>query len=473
MKSKRRKWLWATLALVAVSFLFGAYLTTGEHPDYKRAAKGLPLAKSRAEKTFGTLTWEEYRKETGTVRNVDLSLWKKAADSVPQHIKDFWNDPYGSSLTYHDLYSQDREWFETVDALIADLHFEHQPAEDRIGWNDDCFSLSGQLGKALMVGLVGAADDGDAEAVLRIGAAMNALSWALLEEPSIMPALRQSAVASRTNHALVRAAVRNRKEKDIIRSLVAIAGDIPSWPPIKQIMSAEARGTQIYFQLFRSAKPNEIDDLLDEKVTGPDFPGASFSPLVEKGIKVWEERTDKQFDRHRRTGPHTAAALEARYWEMIVDVLPLMEGVVRNEPGSWSKLQRFPDELDDQDDRSYEMADAVVSRKLFAQVYQSIQFRYQATKVAVNLISRFPSHGDVPTTLPADLVFADPFGGDPILFKKTKRGFLIYTRYFNYKDDGFPWEYPEQEGREVSYWMSRDRKDYGLIVSYDPIEFQN
>ena len=288
-----------------------------------------------------------------------------------------------------------------------------------------------------------------------------------------MPYLRQGAVASMANHALVRSAVRNRENEAVIRSLVLLADDIPTSPPIKEIMAAEARDTQIYFQLLRSSTPNEIEEFLQEKWTGPDFPGALFYPLVEEGIERWEEQTGKEFERHRRTGPHTAAALEARYWEVTVDVTPLMEGVMRNEAGFRNKLRRFSYALDDQDDRSYEVAEGWAYGWLFGQGHLKHQFRDHATKAAVKLISRFPSHEQVPTSLPADLVFADPFGGDPILFKKTKRGFLIYTRYDNYKDDGFPWLSPEQEGKEDSHTWSQDRADIGLVVSYDPIEFQN
>lgn len=471
MKKKRRKWVWVFVGLVAVSFLFGAFLAFKEHPDYKRAAKGLPLAKSRAEKTFGAVTWEEYRKETGRVRNVDLSMWKKAADSVPQQIKDYFRS-VNPTATYHDVYSQDREWFERVDTLITNLHFEHQPDEDGIGWNTDHFTDAKNLAKALMVGLVGAADEGDAEAVLTIGTAANALNRALLEEPAVMPVLVASAIAAITRGAVVRAAVRNRANDAVVKSLVALADDMPSWLPIRDVMAANARAESIYIDRLRSLNPGEIDESLDQWV-GMGFQSGSYSPAVEKGIEVWEEWTGNEFKRRRRTGTNTAAALEARYWEVTVDVTPLMEDVVRNEPGSRNMLRRYSAEIETQDDRSYELAASGVLALLFVDAYLWNRFNDKATKVAVELIDRFPSHDRLPTVLPADLHFADPFGGDPILFKKTKRGFLIYTRSSNLNDDGFPWDNPEQEGYEARATMSRDSLDRGLVVSYDPIEFQN
>ena len=231
--------------MVAVSLLFGVFLASGEHPDYKRAAEGLPLAKSRAQEMFGTLSWEQYRRETGTVRNVDLSLWKKAADSVPQHIKDYLTS-ISPTETNLDVYSQDRDWFNEVDALTANLHFEYQLDDYGTDWDYGQFTHSRDLAKALAVGIIGAADEGDAEAVLMIGLAANTLNRALLEEPAAIPALVASAISSITNRAIVRAAVRKRKDKDVVQSLVAIAADIRSWPPIKEIMSAEIRNTQIY-----------------------------------------------------------------------------------------------------------------------------------------------------------------------------------------------------------------------------------
>lgn len=59
--------------LVIGCFIFIVLDLTGEHPDYKRAAKGLEEARSRAEKSIGPLSWSEHRKEAGTEHSSDLA----------------------------------------------------------------------------------------------------------------------------------------------------------------------------------------------------------------------------------------------------------------------------------------------------------------------------------------------------------------------------------------------------------------
>ena len=67
-----------------------------------------------------------------------------------------------------------------------------------------------------------------------------------------------------------------------------------------------------------------------------------------------------------------------------------------------------------------------------------------------------------------DLLFADPYGGRDALYRKTKYGFVIYSRSEDGVDDGFLPETPDlfRERDVMSY--SND-KDEGLVICYDPI----
>ena len=80
---------------------------------------------------------------------------------------------------------------------------------------------------------------------------------------------------------------------------------------------------------------------------------------------------------------------------------------------------------------------------------------------------RYPNLEDLPAALPADLVAPDAFGGEPLLYRKTPYGFLIYTRYKDRIDDGYIPVYPDSYEVEARTSPSLDEKDWGLIVGYD------
>ncbi|MCH7905430.1 MAG: hypothetical protein IH944_12820 [Armatimonadetes bacterium] len=463
----KKKWrvlaiIGGAVALVVVGAVFYA---NREHPDYVRAAKLLPAARLEAEAMFGPLTWEEYRAENGISGEVDLAKWEEVAASIPTRVK-AQIDSRSTRRTDKAVFREEREWFDRFANEVGELRFRHILMEGGEEWELP-FTQYSTIVRALTIGIVGAADEGDADAVLVIGRASNNFIAALNEEPALISEMLNYAFVAILNQGILQSAVRNRDNPAVLQSIRTVLKERMHVPTIREVMSAQARSMSLELNRFRTMSPRAINDTLNE------YEEFSFAAKPEPRLQkivydAWERITGERPTRKRKTGRRTAAALEARYWEVLVKYTVLFEQLTANEPGTRKEIVALADFLENTRDRSYEIAPF----PMFSVIIDSHiewEFDHNVLRTAVALIERYPDHADVPEALPADLSFADPFGGDPVIFRKTPRGFLIYSRYVNESDDGFPPEQPDQLGTEASIWYSLDRQEYGLIVSYDPI----
>lgn len=467
MTKKRRKRALVAVALFSVVVGLLAYLALRENPDYVRAAKLLPAAQREAEAMFGPLTWAEWRADNGVSAEADLERWTEVAETVPETISSLWSfNP--SPMTSREIFIAEREWYSRISSEIESLRFRHIMREDGEDWDFTNLYDGRDISRALRIGIIGAADDGNAEAVLEFGRALNKIYTELTVEPSSLIEFSASSSRMLLHQAVIRAAVRNRRDPAVIKSLLSVLDERPLLPTVRELMAADARGWHVYLEQLKSQEPAEIDAWLDEwgsielkeNIAGP----------VQNFLFEWLERLrGERPELNRNTGNRTVAALEARYWEVMVDYTKLFEDRIANKPGARDAILAKDESLLNIGDRSYEFAHEFYWSMFFGNQIRRL-FNEQATRVVVLLVSRFPEYADLPAALPADLDFADPFGGDPILYRKTPTGFLIYTRYENEKDDGFPLMSPDQLGWEASFARCPGYEDWGVIVSYSPSE---
>ena len=465
----KKKWrvlaiIGGVVALIAVGAVF---YSNREHADYVRAAKLLPAARQEAEAMFGPLTWEEYRAENGITLQDESAAWEEVASNIPPVVKKQYESYPGRPRTNREVFIAERDWFLRVRSKVEGVRVMHIVAADGEFWEYAFNSSCNPITKALAIGIEGAADEGDAEALLEIGRAANAVIYALDAEPGLIHHLRAYALLAIIDHAILRAAVRNRSDQSTIASLQTVLDERPRIPTIREVMSADARSQSLELNRFRTMSHREINDELNE------YEEFSFAAKPEPRLQqfaydAWERITGERPTRKRKTGMRTAAALEARYWEVMVKYTVLFEQLTANEPGARKEIAALADFIENTRDRSYEIA-PWPTFSLIIDIHIEWGFNELALRTAVELIERYPDQADVPDALPADLSFADPFGGDQVIFRKTPRGFLIYTRYINEIDDGFPLDYPDQLGEEARITYAYDRMDAGLIVSYDPI----
>ncbi|MCH7905431.1 MAG: hypothetical protein IH944_12825 [Armatimonadetes bacterium] len=457
---------WRVLAIIAgavVLVTVGAvFYANREHPDYVRAAKLLPAARQEAEAMFGPLTWDEFRAENGIDFQDDTAAWEEVVSNIPQAVKTQY-ETRGPLRNERAVFLAEREWFFQVRSQVQDLRIMHVLAEDGEFWAYS-FNSYTEIIKALGVGIDGAAEVGDAEAVLEIGRAANSIIAAFNEEPSFIHHLVTFALLVIIDHVILSAAVRNRSNPAMLKSLQTVLNERPPILTIREVMSADARSESIYFEQLRTMSPLKIDDWLDEYAAA----ARPEPPLLKIVYNASERVTGERPTLKRRTGNKTAAALEARRLEVMVRYTILFENLVNKEPDARRRINVLADRIEQTVDRSYELATYLMFSTV-VYVHISYAFNEAALRSAIALLGRYPDYEDLPETLPADLSFADPFGGGSVIYRKTPRGFLIYSRSMNGTDDGYPLSDPDELGQEASMVFYLNREDAGLIVSYDPI----
>ena len=466
MTAKGRKWrqnaVVIGLACAAVAVI--AYFATMEDPDYVRAAKEYDSALAAAKEAFGPLTWEEHRAQRGTDSGHDPRLWKDVADTVPSAVTRYLDAPLdpGRSPTNRALFVANRDWFLSCYDRVRNLTNRHLPEQDAVLATTTALSEIKSLVKALHIGFIGAADDGDSEGVRQTGRAMNHLIAVLNEEPDMLTALYSISMRSMAQSAWTRAYVRNRGNLAVLAAIDEVAAQYPDLPAPREIVAGQARSADEYIQLFRGRSPAEINRLLNEwTVWLNDDPNGGETWFEEK----WNDVFHKDRNLNRRIGPNAARALETRYWQVMLEMDRAFEriekgGSVRDE------IVRI-NELVGTRDLSYEYAAMSVVPE-FIESYERSVFFERAVAASMSLVRKFPVQSALPETLPDDVAFVDPFGGGPARYRRTSVGFIIYTHSADGVDDGFELVSPEQAQLEGSFKRGKDGKDWGLIVSYVP-----
>lgn len=455
---------------VVVGLFF--YLAARENPDYVRAAKRLPEARMKAQSMFGPLTWDEYPAQEGIDPEADLALWQKVVDSIPVAVTSYVQDPGGSGTTRQNLFQQEQRWFENADTLIADLRWWHGMNTEHPGFGSEDLLLSKSIVQALSVGIVGAAERGDAEAVLKLGRSVNRVVEEILVEPVAWPVLVARANRSILCQALIRAAVRNRDDQAVQDSVRQILEELPVMPTVREHMGGELRSIKTFIEFLRPLSPGQVDEQLNERwgLKEEDLR----SSFLDRATKFWgritgEEDTGAEPWMNRRTGSSTVDALDARVLEVLVRTTELMEAVEHNDTSARALLERPDWLLNESIDRSYELVWSAPTGTTSIDAHLRAEFHDRAALAAFGLIDRFPRQDDLPDELPADLQFPDPFGGEPAHYVKTATGFLIFTVGSDYNDAGYKPSHPDILGSEVRFTTGLIDGQWAYIISYDPI----
>ena len=471
--TKRTKWLLAT-AGVAVVIAFSIYLFTRENPAYINAAKGLEQAKKNAVRSFGTLTWEEYRAERGIETRDDSDAWEEIKRTVPVVVYNYsYPDPGDTGLKA--AFLADRSWFVTIGDRIDGLTIQHVYDPKYKQWSRRSSITNYSVHRALQNGVIGAADAGDIEAVRRITQA----EWSLIEkersETDWSSYLITEAMISVFERALLVAVVRNRNNPDVLDEIRNGLQNWPRMPSLADSFAGDVRSESHTLDELRGLEPWEIDQWLDDRLLH-----------IQELLSIWKRRTpSEQLESDfgfaktrvrnvfRGTGPHTLDALNARYWEMAVEFHDAMDGFEQDRSKSRKQVFAAGAIMFDKNDVSYELAKMVLGLNFYVATSQLSVHRVfwresGPRRVAVEMIWRFPEYESLPDELPQDLLFADSYGGGDVLYRKTSAGFVIYSRGENKIDDGFvetePGLFRESDVRTISIG-----KDYGLVVCYDPI----
>ena len=470
MKRKRKWWFIAVfVALVAGTFL--VFLALGEHPDYRRAAKGLDEARSRAQELIGPMSWAEYRAERGVGPSDDLEDWEELEDSIPQAYHD-----HSHSLATRTnvrpisaVYQDSRAWLFSLAGKIEGLRLTHLEGLDEDHRFSSALQASGGIATAVWALFLGAADAGDVDGMLEATKVGTAIFEKQAEEYDMTSAVFYRSGQHMMGESIVHAAVRNRHDTEVMTALREALGARLERPPNSARGIGEARTLFPLIDQLKSLRPEEIEEWLDAN--------AWSSPVYYYGKEMeflrglfakfgGEERRPK-----RGVGASTAAALEARFWEALIESVRLADQLEYGDSSVLAKAVELEARIDSPEDRSYELASHTVPiGDALDNSFNSELTMRKASKIALELISRYPDLDHLPSALPEGLAESDPFGGEPLIYRRTQRGFLIYSRGGNRVDDGFVPYFPGQMGSEVLFTGSEDGEDRGLIVSYDPLD---
>ena len=268
---------------------------------------------------------------------------------------------------------------------------------------------------------------------------------------------------------IVMGAVRNRNNGEIVQALQKAMASEPQRPTYSEVVIGEIRSSSPVLQVMRDLKPGEVERWADNWL------GANSDYADGGALGEWIRSTLKKLSgdepvSNRKVGKHTAAALEARLLDAMVDCTEIATELSYSKGDAHVRMQKLAEFLDSHTDRSYEFAAFSVPAGSadFGENYK-LTMR-DASKLSLELISRFPEYADLPTALPADIASPDPFGGEPLLYKKTPHGFVVYSRHENRIDDGYVPIGPEVFEWETVFTKSLNNKDWGLIVAYDPAD---
>ena len=461
MKRKRRVWFFViAMPIIAVGVLL--FVGTRENPDYVRAAALLPDAKARALEMFAPMTWDEYRRENGIVYRDDSRAWTQLSDSIPNSLGDFRNLNPPQPDRFGALFTTNRVWLLGLPKQIEPLSIHQMSESTMIGGNT---MAPRSLVIYLAIGLVGAADVGDVAAV----EAMATAAWSIIdkfaEEPELMSALMIRSEGVTILGALLSAVIRNPSDSALATAVERLLGMAPALPDFRGVRAGEARSNHLIFeelQQFDQSKLNEaLDSLLDS-----DFDDDYSDPSVGDKINDFLAGLGGKNRGNRRLGEHVIDALEARFWEVQVDILELGEEALRNRPFRSTRLERFEEDLARRRDGSYEVA-AQFSLTVGTRIWVTHPLSHDLAVMAFDLITEYPSLESLPNAINADRLIPDPFSKGSILFKKTSTGFVLYSVYLDGVDGGYI--------PNTSLWNQRDnvrisvgegKRDFGIVVNY-------
>ncbi len=476
---RRRLVIGAALLFAAVAALF--YFALREDRRYVRAANELPALKAKAQATFGALTWSEFRKKHGSNYRDDREAWRTIADSAPKSIDPFGFTGAAFPESYAAVLDKEREWFDALPERIMSLKCQHS---DKETWAEQSEATSPpkKIAAALQVAIVGAADKGDATDVRKFTAASWRMANSLIEEPDLVNVATMRWVRTTILRGIVRAAVKDRHNDAVMRALEDAMLAAPLLPSFTDIVAGEARSYGPLLEQLRELPHKEVGKWLYDLSGLEMYEVLEKSPLdrvkqMIEGIKSGEELDPKI------TGPHTTRALEARFWEVALQLhesasnVSLMNGdgardfvfkslfiVAKSDPSyDFAKLFNVPPSS-----RNGNGSDS------FAGAMRPLRlgnFSLRATELLLSMLRRYPSPSKLPASLPPDLAFSDPFGGGLIKYRRTATGFLVYTVGENGKDDGFL--LPGPGALDFTYaaiMPSLDTEEWGLAVSYTPTE---
>lgn len=89
----------------------------------------------------------------------------------------------------------------------------------------------------------------------------------------------------------------------------------------------------------------------------------------------------RDMEPQRKVGPNTAAALEARFWQVLLEKLDAVDTLKYSDKATINRARSFEDQIESPDDRSYEMAYMMVPGLLIVDFlsnnYHSQRLAYQ------------------------------------------------------------------------------------------------
>ncbi|MCH8978347.1 MAG: hypothetical protein IH945_03785 [Armatimonadetes bacterium] len=475
MNSKRRKRVIVAAGLVLAAGGTLAYILLRENPNYVRAAETLPQAKAAATEAFGTLTWEDYRAERGIETRDDADAWEAFGKTRPHLPLSVRRSPEPGDDTLRKYFLANRQWYMEVYGQIKELTVQHVYDPAAGDWSNPQSYEVASLRLLLAQGVIGAADAGDIEAVRKISQAEWSLREKELSEIDWSSYLPTQAKILAFESALLVAAVRNRQNPELLDEIRDSVRNWPRMPSVADTFAGDIRSESLMLDELRGLGPGEIDQWLDDLLVRNQ---ELITPLRLRRASIELERdfynaVQRFRSSFRGTGPHTSAALEARFWETAVEFHDALTGFEGDRSGSRKRVFVVGDSLIGHKDVSYELALLVFIFNFVSEVHvlsvgRPLRGATDAQRTAVEMVWRFPQFDMLPEELPQDLMFADPRGGGDVLYRKTDAGFVIYSRGEDGVDDGFVPNRPNQF-REMDVMSVSTDKDEGLVVCYHPI----
>jgi hypothetical protein len=466
---KKRRWKWIVLGTLALCLANAMFWLTGEDKHYIEAAKGLEAARLEAGSVFGTLSFEEYREEQGYKLGDDRAQWDALARSIPEDIdylgSDGWDSPQAD---FSARVQEHRDWFLGAAEQATPLKFYFREFDDQIEGQLMPYQCTVDLIRALRIGINGAAYTGDKELIRTCAETGYLIAAKISMEVDLLSPIHQAQRQEQIERALLTAALQNRSDDELLNLVIELCETGASFASPIEVFEGYVRGQHSKIEQLRSLPHSAVPSWM--------FEHRQYRPEPENRIEESARRIVGRLNptrdlRYFRKGKRYPAALEARYWETMVQVRKLLDVYSGETESGIQQLEDLVIAISSHDDPSYELAAEMFQHTTPFTLMSGDLLSKKASLAAAKLIQRFPNHENLPDELPADLIFLDPFGkGENVLFRKTETGFIIYGLYTNGIDDGFE----VRSGAENQYIgrfpTSEDALDYGLVVNYVVVE---
>lgn len=475
MVKRRRRWILLGVGLFVATVAALLFLGLHEDARYVKAAGGIEQARKDAREAFGTLTWEEFREANGTEYRDDRDAWRELRDSIPASVAAFEDRDVVPTLTHAEVFRQEEEWFSALQESIAPLAVHHVFIGDWGDWTTEPTRDVRQVIHAICVAIIGAADDGDVMSLERY--TMLAFDVIAVAEQEQDTSTYFSGMINRSIvwEALVTASIKNRSNAKVTTVARALMQESPPTPSLAEVVAGDSRTTARLLEALHTLDTYQIGPWLEQGAYGyssvDDLP-TRFDRMKE----LWASLFSDEEVKNRRTGNRTADALEARYYEALIEAERLARLVSPVDGSGAVEFREYIDQVEANDNPSFELA-VILLTNGDALIGWAIAFGFErrSSEAAIDMLRRYPKYADLPDELPQDLALIDPYGsGRDALYRKTGTGFVIYSRWTNGRDDGFIEsifygdEYVQFQAR------SDDELDRGTIVNYrltkpDPI----